>query len=57
MFIDVEFIDNKGKWHKETGKSRKLTLEFIKTLVKGTEIRWDNRRRLFISQQYVKEII
>ena len=54
MHIDVTFIDNKGFWHKETGKSRKLTLEFIKTLVKGTEIRWDNRRRLFISQQYVK---
>ena len=39
MNIDVTFIDNKGFWHRETGKSRKLTLEFIKTLVKGTEIR------------------
>ena len=54
MKIDVTFIDNNGFWHKETGKSKNLILKWVKCLHKDTEIRWQDKASLFVSQQYVK---
>ena len=54
MLIDVEFIDNKGMWHKKTAKSKILCLKWLESLKKGTEIRWKNDSSVFVSQQYVK---
>lgn len=52
--IDVEFIDNKGFWHRKTAKSKKLLLQWLGALIKGTEIRWKSKSSVFVSQQYVR---
>lgn len=54
MKISVEFIDNKGFWHQRNGKSKKLILLWLKSLIKGTEIHWKNNNSVFVSQQYVR---
>ena len=54
MFIDVEFIDSKGKWHKKTAKSKILCLKWLESLKWGTEIRWKSDNSVFVSQQYIK---
>ncbi len=54
MFIDVEIIDNKGKWHKKTAKSLILCLKWLESLKEGTEIKWKDEHSVFVSQQYVK---
>ena len=54
MKISITIIDHKGFIHYETGKSKRLVFEFINTLKENSEIRWLNKNRLFISQQYIK---
>ena len=54
MKIDVEFIDSKGFWHRRTAKSKRLLLQWLSALIKGTEIRWKNKNSVLVSQQYVR---
>lgn len=54
MKISVEFIDNKGFIHFETGKSKKAVLELIGKMKEKTEVRWLSKNSVFISQQYCK---
>ena len=39
MKIDVEFINCKGFWSRRTAKSKKLLLQWLNSLIKGTEIK------------------
>lgn len=55
MRINVELIDHKGFWSQRTAKSKKLLLQWLKSLVNGTEIRWKNKHSVFVSQQYVRK--
>jgi len=54
MKISIQFIDEKGFIHFEVGKSKKKVLDFIEKLREGTEVKWLDGNRLFISQQYVR---
>ena len=54
MKISVEFINCKGFWFQRTAKSKKLLLQWLKSLKEGTEIYWKNEHSVFVSQQYVK---
>jgi len=53
MKITVEIIDHKGFWHIRRAKSKRLLLQWLKELAKGTEIQWRSKDKLFISQQYL----
>lgn len=54
MKIYVEIIDSKGFWHTRQAKSKKLLLQWLDSLKKGTEIHWKNDKNVFVSQQYCK---
>ncbi len=54
MKVDVQIIDTHGFAHFETGKSVKLVKQWLARLKEGTEIRWLNKRSVFVSQQYIK---
>ena len=54
MKVNVEVIDRKGTWAQQTGKSKKLVLEWLNCLQEGTEIRWKDRNNVFVSQQYIR---
>lgn len=54
MFIDVEFINSKGFWDRGTAKSKKLLLQWLKSLREGTEIKWKSKNSVFVSQQYCR---
>lgn len=54
MKISVEFINCKGFWSQRTALSKKLLLQWLKSLKAGTEIHWKNKRSIFVSQQYIK---
>lgn len=54
MKIDVQFIDSKGFWHRRTAKSKKLFLKWLKSLKKGTEVKWASNNSVFVNQQYVR---
>lgn len=54
MKIAIDFIDNKGMFHKKQAKSKKALSELIKGLKEGTEVYWHGPDHVTISQQYVK---
>ena len=56
MYINVELIDSKGFWHKETFESKSLCLKWLKALKKGTDIKWRSKNSIWVSQQYLPEI-
>jgi len=55
MEIDVELIDSKGFWHKRTIESKSLCLKWVKSLKKGTDIKWKSKSSVFVSQQYLQK--
>ncbi len=54
MKIAVNFIDHKGFIHFKTAKSKRLLLDFIQKLKQGTDVYWNDKSKVTISQQYVK---
>ena len=56
MKINVEFINCKGFWFQRTALSKKLLMQWLKSLAKGTEIKWKSKSSIFVSQQYVRRV-
>lgn len=53
MKITMEFIDQRGFWHTATCNSKKKALKTFKILADGTEIKWVNKNKVIVSQQYI----
>jgi len=55
MKIVMEFIDQRGFWHIARCDSKKKAVESFKALHPETEIRWVDKNRVVVSQQYIKK--